>query len=58
MKLIFKIISILALIGVTAPPVIFFLGQMNQDTMKTCMLIATIFWFVFTPFWMKKEYAE
>jgi len=55
MKTISQIISWLALAGVVLPSVLFYLGSLEQESMKGIMLIATIVWFIFTPVWMEKE---
>ncbi len=57
MKIFFQIISWLALLGVVLPSIFFYLGSMDQESMKWYMLIATIVWFVFTPAWMQKEHT-
>ncbi|MBN2329316.1 MAG: hypothetical protein JXR73_19400 [Candidatus Omnitrophica bacterium] len=52
MKTLFKIISMLALIGTIAPSMIYCGGMMSLNMVKWLMLLSTIVWFVFTPLWM------
>ena len=53
MKRISILLGALALLGTIVPPVLFFNGQVGQDTMKLVMVIACGVWFVSAPFWMK-----
>ena len=55
MRSILQIVSLLALIGLTLPSIIFLAGRMELNTVKWLMLIATIVWFVATPLWMGRE---
>jgi hypothetical protein len=32
-----------------------FMGNIEETSMKTLMLIGTIVWFVTTPFWLKED---
>jgi hypothetical protein len=47
-----KIASALALAGIVAPPILYFNGSLAHDTVSSVMLLATVVWFVATPFWM------
>lgn len=58
MKLILQIISWVALGLTVLPSILFFWGSMELDTVKVTMLVATILWFVATPFWMGKKEDE
>ena len=59
MRPILQIISLLALIGLTLPSIIFLAGRMELDTVKWLMLLATIVWFVAaTPLMWKDNGAE
>jgi len=55
MRSILKIISLLALIALTLPSVIFLAGKLELDMVKWLMLVATIVWFVTATGWMWKD---
>ncbi len=55
MRTILQFISLLALIALTLPSVIFLAGQLELDRVKWFMLIATIVWFVTAAAWMWKD---
>jgi hypothetical protein len=55
MRSILQIISLLALIALTLPSVIFLAGKVELDRVKWLMLLATIVWFVTATGWMWKE---
>lgn len=55
MRPILQIVSLLALIAVTLPSVIFLAGRMELDMVKWVMLLATIVWFVAATPWMWKD---
>ncbi len=55
MRSILQIVSLLALIGLTLPSIIFLAGRMELDTVKWLMLLATIVWFVAATPWMWKD---
>jgi hypothetical protein len=46
MRLILRIVSLLALIALILPSILFLAGRMGLDQVKWVMLIATIVWFV------------
>ena len=52
MRSILKIISLLALIALTLPSVIFLAGKLELNMVKWLMLLATIVWFVTATGWM------
>jgi len=54
MKRAAQVVSLAALTGTILPPVLFFAGRMDIETMKWAMLVATVAWFAATPLWMKK----
>ena len=54
MKRTAQVVSLAALAGTILPPVLFFAGRMDLETMKWAMLVATVAWFAATPLWMKK----
>lgn len=55
MRTILQFISLLALIALTLPSVIFLAGKMELNMVKWLMLVATIVWFVTTTGWMWKD---
>ena len=55
MRSILQIVSLLALIALTLPSILFLAGRMELDTVKWLMLLATIIWFVTATPWMWKE---
>jgi high-affinity nickel permease len=54
MKRAAQVVSLAALAGTILPPVLFFAGRMDLDTMKAAMLVAAVAWFAATPVWMKQ----
>ena len=55
MRIILQFLSLLALIALTLPSVIFLAGKMELNMVKWLMLVATIVWFVTAAGWMWKE---
>lgn len=57
MRVALQIISYIALAMAVIPSIVYFSGGMELERVKTLMLLATVVWFVVTPFWMgrKKE---
>ena len=55
MRSILQIISLLALIALTLPSVIFLAGRLELNVVKWIMLLATIVWFVAATGWMWKD---
>jgi hypothetical protein len=55
MRPILQIVSLLALIALTLPSIIFLTGRMELDTVKWLMLLATIVWFITATPWMWKD---
>jgi hypothetical protein len=47
-----QIVSLVSLVVLLVPSVLFLAGKMDLDRVKDVMLVATIIWFVATPFWM------
>ena len=58
MRPILQIVSLLALIALTLPSVIFLAGRLELDTVKWIMLVATVVWFVAATPWMWKDKAK
>lgn len=52
MKKALKLASWVALAGILVPPILYFNGSVTHDGLEKVMLVATILWFVTTPFWM------
>jgi hypothetical protein len=55
MRLILQIVSLLALIALTLPSILFLAGRMELDMVKWLMLLATIIWFIVATPWMWKD---
>lgn len=55
MRPILQIVSLVALIALTLPSVIFLAGRMELNTVKWIMLLATIVWFAAAASWMWKD---
>jgi hypothetical protein len=55
MRPILQIVSLLALIALTLPSIIFLAGRMELDMVKWIMLLASIVWFVTATPWMWKD---
>lgn len=53
MEALSRILAPLALVATILPPVLYLMKAMSEGPMKLIMLLATIVWFVFAPFWMK-----
>ncbi len=45
------------LLGTIIPPLLFLLGTLPLDQCQGIMLIATLAWFVVTPFWMGRKHG-
>ncbi len=59
MRPILKIVSLLSLIALILPPILFLAGRMELDPVKWYMLLATIVWFVTaTPVMWREERQE
>jgi hypothetical protein len=55
MRIALQIVSLVALGVVVLPSIVYFSGNMELDRVKWLLLLATIVWFVVTPFWMGKD---
>ncbi len=58
MRSILQIVSLLALIALTLPSVLFLAGRLELDTVKWLMLLATIVWFITAALWMWKDNGD
>ncbi len=58
MRIGLPIVSYIALGLTVVPSVMFLMGTVELDSVKLLMLIATVVWFVVTPFWMGREKVE
>ncbi|WP_269523612.1 hypothetical protein [Coraliomargarita parva] len=55
MRKLLQALSLIALIGVIAPPVLFLAGSIELPAVHRVMLIATVAWFLLTPLWMGRN---
>jgi len=55
MRLVLQIISWIALAMTVIPSIVYFSGNMDLDRVKWLLVLATVVWFVVTPFWMDKK---
>lgn len=55
MRSVLQIVSLLALIALTLPSVIYLAGRMELNMVKWIMLLASIVWFVTATPWMWKD---
>jgi hypothetical protein len=55
MRTAFLVISVLSLIVLMAPSILFLAGRMQLDTVKWVMLAATVLWFVAATPWLWKQ---
>ena len=55
MRVILQIVSLLALIALILPAVLFLAGRLELDTVKWIMLVATVVLFVAATPWMCKD---
>jgi hypothetical protein len=53
MKVVAKILGLLALAGTILPAVLFLFNVMGEGPMKLVMLLSTVVWFVTAPIWLK-----
>ena len=53
-----QIASLLALLALTLPSVLFLAGGLELDTVKWLMLLATVVWFVAATPWMWKDNSQ
>jgi hypothetical protein len=50
-----KIASLISLLLVVVPCLLFFLGMVDLNVVKWTALVGTIGWFIATPMWMSRE---
>jgi len=55
MRPILQIVSLVALIALTLPSIVFLAGHMELNMVKWIMLLATIVWFAAATPWMWKD---
>ncbi len=58
MKTSTQVLSWLALAATLLPSLLFFAGRIDLSQVNTWMLVATIAWFVTTPFWMEHKAGD
>jgi len=54
-KILLKIISFAGLLLTLIPSFLVFSGRMDLNSNKLLMLIGTLLWFIFSPFWINKS---
>ena len=55
MRSILKVVSLLSVVALILPSILFLAGRVDLDKAKWIMLLATIIWFVTATGWMWKE---
>lgn len=50
-----KLVSLVALATTILPCLLYFVGVIGHDTVKSLALMGTIVWFIATPMWMSRE---
>ncbi len=50
-----KMVSLVSISAVLVPSVLYFIGVLELDAVKTLALIGTIGWFAATPLWMGRD---
>ena len=55
MNRILQIVSLLSLVALTLPSIMFLAGRMELNTVKWLMMLATVVWFVAATPWMWKD---
>jgi hypothetical protein len=58
MKHLAQALSGLALLGTLLPACLLFAGRISLESVKGWMLVATVAWFIVTPFWMERRAAK
>ncbi len=58
MKRVTQILSGIALAGTLLPACLVFAGRLDLAIMRQWMLVATVVWFLATPFWMEHKTTE
>lgn len=58
MKSVLKIASVIGLVLSIVPPVLFFLGQIELDSMKLWMGIGMLAWMATAPFWINRQQED
>jgi hypothetical protein len=55
MRTAFIVVSVLALVVLMAPSILFLAGEMQLGTVKWVMLAATVVWFIAATPWLWKQ---
>ena len=58
MNRILQIVSLLSLVALTLPSIMFLAGRMELNTVKWLMMLATVVWFVAATPWMWKDNGD
>ena len=53
MKLVVRLIGLVALGLTVIPAALFAAGQIEEASMKTSMIVGTVLWFAAAPLWLK-----
>jgi len=55
MRTLLKLISYLGLILTVIPSILYFMGNISQETSHDLMALGMILWFVSAPFWINSK---
>ncbi len=55
MRTLLKLISCLGLILTVIPSILYFMGNISQETSNDLMALGMILWFVSAPFWINSK---
>ena len=58
MRRILQIISGAALVGTILPSILYLGDRLTLDRATICLSVATLVWFIATPFWMGRPKIE
>ncbi len=58
MKSLLKIASVIGLMLTIVPPVLFFLGKTESNSMKLWMEIGMLAWMLTAPFWINRQQED
>jgi hypothetical protein len=58
MKMLAKIISGIAIVGLLCAPLLFYNNRISQNQTNEILLISSIIWFLSAPFWMEVKTKE
>ena len=58
MKKLLVLVSLIGLLAVLFPPLLYLAGSLEKPAMSHIMLAGTLLWFASVPFWMGKTSDE